>query len=1240
MIRNVYVTLVVLLLGVMSASAQTGAIRGKILDKTTKEPLPFASVVAEMNGTQVAGAQSDFDGEYTLKPLQPGQYTLKVTYVGYTDLVITGVLVANDKITFQDLSVGKKVVETKEVEIIAYKVPLIDKGNTTVGATLTREEIQAAPTRDVRSVASQAAGVFQKDDGDALNVRGSRDNATDYYVDGIRIRGSSTLPQAGVEQVTTIVGGTPAQYGDATGGIISITTRGPSKEFAGGVEVVSSEVLDAYGYNLVSGSLSGPLWKRKTESGMEKPILGFFVSGELQFDRDPDPSAIGMYRLKEDVYAELQKNPIKPYQTGPRSFGSFSAPSYYTSEDFEKVENKNNVSQKAYRFTAKLDFQPLDNTTVTFGGTFNSNDRNLFGLNRSMYNFEENAQRIDTDYRVFGRITQRLPSTYAQGDDKSSRNSFKNVFFSIQAEYNKSTILQQDAIHKDNLWNYGWYGRFDNNRVKSFTTRSGAYNLQEQLSDSSYAAYPLYLDNFTYTPVGVNPNQEAYNITSYDFFTAATGSNNMYNIVSEFTQPGGILNGGVPAGNVLSIWENYATQPGTYSKFDAEQYRITFTGNGDIGKHAIQVGFEFEQRVDRSYAVGARSLWSFARFLANPSNVLNLLNTNDLQDVTLDIQPNGDSIYLYNYGSSYTPISDWDNSSTFTGFYENLRGNLGLSLTDYVNTDALTPDQLSLGLFSENELISNGLVGYYGFDAYGNKYTGNATFQDFFSKKKDGNYTREIGAFMPTYMAGYIQDNFAIDNLNFNIGVRVDRFDANQKKLRDRYLLLDSYNVGNYPIEIEGKPSNIGDDFVPYLADAADLNSVIGYRNGDVWYDASGQIVANPDLIAQQSASGTILPAVKPGAGNLARNNWNTDAVFEDYKPQISVMPRVAFSFSLTDQAQFFAHYDVLTQRPSSNLFNDPSEYLQFLTAADGTLNNAGLLPERTTDYEIGFKQVVSKSSAFTISAFYREMKNMIQAARLNFAYPFTYTSYSNIDFGTVKGMSLIYDLRRTGNVRMLANYTLQFADGTGSGANSNLELTDTEQPNVRFIVPLDFDTRHNFTVSFDYRYGNGSAYNGPMLWGKPIFENTGLNMVFRTNSGTPYTRQTRPTREAAAIGWQDNGQRSVEGVINGARTPWQYRIDARLEKTFDIKMSEKRRGTVSVYLWIQNLLNTQNVVAVYRATGNPDDDGFLSTAEGQQLAASQASQQAFIDQYNIRVQNPDNYSLPRRSRIGVRFDF
>lgn len=1233
MIRNVYSTLVFLLLTCTVALAQTGAIRGKILDKATKEPLPFASVVAEMNGTMIGGAQSDFDGEYTIKPLQPGTYNIKVTFVGYNDLVITGVVVAGDKITFQDLSLSKKVVETKEVEVVAYKVPLIDKGNTSVGATLTREEIEAAPTRDVRSVASQAAGVFQKDDGDALNVRGSRDNATDYYIDGIRIRGSQALPQAGIEQVTTIVGGTPAQYGDATGGIISITTRGPSKTFNGGVEVVTSELLDPYGYNLVSGNLSGPILKKKMENGGEKSLIGFFVSGELQLDKDPDPSAIGMYRLKEDRWNDLKSNPVLPFQTAT-GFGHFNKAEFYTADDFEKVDNKNNVDQMGYRFTAKLDFQPLDNTTLTIGGSYNRNDRRVFGFNGSMYNFDENPQRIETDYRVFGRITQRIASTY-KSEQGENASSFKNVYFTFQAEYNKSLFRQQDPDHQDDLWRYGWFGKFSNDRRKIFDFAG----VQQWPGGSEFELYdiPSYQDNFSYEPVGVNPLSEAYNISAYDFYQQATGSSTFNNIFL-INGPGGMVNGGTPNRTVMSIWTAMGTHTNSFQNNDLDQYRFTLTGNADIKKHAIQVGFEFEQRVDRQYAVAPRGLWGLGRLLANSTTKLQLVDDSDTLDIdTAIVGPF--TVYLLDFNTGYNPVVD-ANGNVVNGFYENVREQLGLANNQYVDFDALRPDQLDISMFSADELVTNNLVAYYGFDASGEKYTGRASFKDFFTKKEGGNFTREIDAFRPTYMSAYIQDNFAIDNLNFNIGLRVDRFDANQKQLRDRYLLLDAYNVGDYPVAIAGKPGNIGNDFVPYIANPGDLTSVIGYRDGDVWYDATGQIVSNPALIAQNSNTGLLLPAEKDGAGAVGTESWNIDAVFEDYEPQIVVMPRVAFSFSITDQAQFFAHYDVLTQRPSSNLRNDPAEYLQFVTNPDGTLNNAGLLPERTTDYEIGFKQVVSKSSAFTISAFYRELKNMIQAQRINFAYPFTYTSFSNIDFGTVKGMSLMYDLRRTGNIRMMANYTLQFADGTGSGANSNLELTDTEQPNIRFIVPLDYDTRHAFTVSLDYRYGSGTAYNGPMLWGKPILQNTGANFVFRTNSGTPYTRQARPTREGAAIGWQDNGQRVVEGVINGARTPWQFRIDARIEKDINIKLSEKKQATLNVYLWVQNLLNTQNVVGVYRATGNATDDGFINSPDGQQLSAAQVSQQAFIDQYNIRIQNPDNYSLPRRTRIGVRFDF
>jgi outer membrane receptor protein involved in Fe transport len=1228
MIRNVYLTLAILLAVITGsfAQTQTGSIKGKIYDKATKEPLAFASVVAEMNGTQAGGAQSDIDGNYLIKPLNPGLYTIRISYVGYNDLVINNVQVKVDGIAFQDLPLSKKVVETQEVEVVDYKVPLIDKGNTQTGATLTAEEIQAAPTRDVRSVAALTAGVLQEDEGDDINVRGSRSDATDYYVDGIRIRGSQKLPQMGIEQATVIVGGTPAQYGDATGGIVSITTRGPSSQWNGGIEYVTSELTDQYGYNLVSANLSGPILKKKLENGMEKPILGVFLSGEYQFEKDADPSAIGVYKLKDNLYKELSSNPVVPYQTGPTTFGFYNAAQFYRADAFENVKTKNNVDQSGYRFTAKFDYQPMDNTTITLGGSFNANDRTSWTLNRSMYNFEENPDIKDLDYRLFARVTQRIASTYKSGEENAG--VFRNVYFTLQAEYGKQKQTNEDATHKDNFWAYGWNGRFTNNRVQDFTP----YAFEtDSLGDSRLLFAPVYSNNYTFSPVGVNQLPEQYNIVANEFWQANVGPT--YSNLNEIRGPGGLRNGD-GAASVMAIWEGMGNQRNLYQDFDNDQYRFTFSMNADVKNHQLRFGAEFEQRVDRGYSLAPRGLWTIGRQLAAQNYVSADLNNLISSETVLDTA-SGIFLVFNNFASGYS------GNPNAKGFYENLRDQLGLEYNAWVDLDALDANQLTMDMFSPDELLINNVIGgYYGYDYTGKKVDGNPSFKDFYTKKENGVFTREVGAFRPTYSAFYIQDQFAIDNLNFNIGLRIDRFDANQQALKDPFLLVDAYKVGELPGGIENRPSNIGDDYVPYLATPGDYSSVIGYRNGQVWYDKNGAIVSNPDLIAQQTSTGLIVPAVKPTAGTLASSNWDIDAVFEDYEPQISVMPRVAFAFSITDQAQFFAHYDVLTQRPSSNLRNDPIEYLALVTNPDGTINNSNLRPEKTTDYELGFKQVLGKTSALTISAFYREMQNMIQITRINFAYPNTYTSYGNIDFGTVKGFTLQYDLRRTGNIRMLAGYTLQFANGTGSGANSNVELTDTEQPNIRFMVPLDFDQRHQFTASVDYRYGEGSAYNGPLIGGKPVLKNTGVNFIFKANSGTPYTSQERPTREAAAIGWQDNGQRVVEGAINGARTPWQFRVDMRLEKDITLKVNEKKSGNLNVYLLIQNLLDTRNVVNVYRATGNADDDGFINSADGQQLSASQVDQQAFIDQYGIRVQNPDNFSLPRRARIGVRFDF
>ena len=86
----------------------------------------------------------------------------------------------------------------------------------------------------------------------------------------------------------------------------------------------------------------------------------------------------------------------------------------------------------------------------------------------------------------------------------------------------------------------------------------------------------------------------------------------------------------------------------------------------------------------------------------------------------------------------------------------------------------------------------------------------------------------------------------------------------------------------------------------------------------------------------------------------------------------------------------FFAHYDILTQRPSSSGRMNPYDYLYIASRSSG-IQNPNLLPEKTIDYEVGFTQALTDHSAITISAFYRNLQDMIQATRINYAYPITY---------------------------------------------------------------------------------------------------------------------------------------------------------------------------------------------------------------------------------------------------------
>ena len=231
--KQLFLLFFLTLFGSLAAMAQSGEIQGKVTDAKNGEPLPFVNVSVSINGS-MAGAQTDFDGQYSIKPIPPGEYSVKASLVGYNSQQTDKVLVRSDKITFLDMQISESSNVLDVVEIVAYKVPLLQADETATGGTITKEDIQNLPTRNVASIASQTAGVFQADEGSGLNVRGSRSESTDYYIDGIKVRGGATLPASAIEQLTVVTGGLPARYGDATGGIINITTRNRRRPFVFG----------------------------------------------------------------------------------------------------------------------------------------------------------------------------------------------------------------------------------------------------------------------------------------------------------------------------------------------------------------------------------------------------------------------------------------------------------------------------------------------------------------------------------------------------------------------------------------------------------------------------------------------------------------------------------------------------------------------------------------------------------------------------------------------------------------------------------------------------------------------------------------------------------------------------------------------------------------------------------------------------------------------------------------------
>jgi outer membrane receptor protein involved in Fe transport len=280
------ITLFICMMGSLVFAGTTGKIAGKITDKSTGEALPGVNII--IVGTTM-GASADFDGEYFIINIPPGEYEVKASMIGYSSFTFQKVRVSVDQTTKIDFELGSESIQLADVLVTAEK-SIVRKDLTSTEETISGDDISMLPLEDVSSVVNLQAGVING------HFRGGRSDEVKYLIDGVPVNdvysGQSSLSAEvnSVEEVQVLVGTFNAEYGDAQSGVVNQVTKIAGEKVNGNFSFYTGDYVsphtsifsninhispkDVYNFE---GNISGPV------PGLEN-LLKFFISGRYNDD--------------------------------------------------------------------------------------------------------------------------------------------------------------------------------------------------------------------------------------------------------------------------------------------------------------------------------------------------------------------------------------------------------------------------------------------------------------------------------------------------------------------------------------------------------------------------------------------------------------------------------------------------------------------------------------------------------------------------------------------------------------------------------------------------------------------------------------------------------------------------------------------------------------------------------------------------------------------------------------------
>jgi outer membrane receptor protein involved in Fe transport len=308
-----------------------------------------------------------------------------------------------------------------------------------------------------------------------------------------------------------------------------------------------------------------------------------------------------------------------------------------------------------------------------------------------------------------------------------------------------------------------------------------------------------------------------------------------------------------------------------------------------------------------------------------------------------------------------------------------------------------------------------------------------------------------------------------------------------------------------------------------------------------------------------------------------------------DTKIKTVFAPRLGINFPMSASSSVYFSYGHFYQMPALGLLYGNADYsiLSDLAANSisyGVMGNPDLKPEFTVQYEFGFKQAVSALLGLQLSFFYKDIYDLLGTEVIETYNSAEYWRFTNVDFGSVYGMTLSLFQQNYGNISSSLNYTLQFAEGNSSDPRETTNRAAAGQDPRPKYVPFNWDQRHTLNVT--------AVYTDP--------DNFSISTIMKFGSGQPYT-------PVIGTGF------GADQEPNSGRKDSYFLIDLRGEKYFNLDIV-----SLSVYLRVFNLLNQHFVNGfVFNDTGSPDYALYPETVRAQ-------------------LYDPSRFFEPRRIEFGI----